>query len=191
MLDTDSCLPCNDIHCFRSWSTSNLWWMVVGMTWTWDAPTHPASLLRGRYQKLFPPGTVAEAWNWLLLQTTEVREAFSLTCTPAASSHHVMLIHRGKFVRHPATVSSQTVQLTLSSLVRVTSYAMSRSVCFSSVFFYKLNSDLRLSSRWILRLCPSQSYFTTGGLAPISSSWRQASRDSRPVILFSNWNLWL
>jgi hypothetical protein len=27
----------------------------------------------------------------------------------------------------------------------------------------------------------------TGGLPPISSSWRQAPWDSRPVILFSNW----
>jgi hypothetical protein len=35
----------------------------------------------------------------------------------------------------------------------------------------------------------SQSYFTTGGLQPISSSWRQAPWDSRPVILFSNWAL--
>jgi hypothetical protein len=27
--------------------------------------------------------------------------------------------------------------------------------------------------------CQSQSYFTTGGLSPISSSWRQTPRDSR------------
>jgi hypothetical protein len=38
-------------------------------------------------------------------------------------------------------------------------------------------------------LSQSQSYFTTGGLTPISSSWRQAPWDSRPVILFSNWTL--
>jgi hypothetical protein len=30
----------------------------------------------------------------------------------------------------------------------------------------------------------SQSFFTNGGLPPISSSWRQASWDSRPVIFF-------
>jgi hypothetical protein len=30
----------------------------------------------------------------------------------------------------------------------------------------------------------SRSYFTTGGLPPISSSWRQTSWDSRPVIYF-------
>jgi hypothetical protein len=35
----------------------------------------------------------------------------------------------------------------------------------------------------------SQSYFTTGGVPPISSSWRQAPWDSRPVILFFNWTL--
>jgi hypothetical protein len=35
----------------------------------------------------------------------------------------------------------------------------------------------------------SQSYITTGGLPPISSSLRQAPWDSRPVILFSNWTL--
>jgi hypothetical protein len=34
-----------------------------------------------------------------------------------------------------------------------------------------------------------QSYFTTGGLPPISSSWRQKPRDPRPEILFSNWTL--
>jgi hypothetical protein len=32
----------------------------------------------------------------------------------------------------------------------------------------------------------SQSYFTTGGLQPISSSWLQAPWDPRPVILFFN-----
>jgi hypothetical protein len=35
----------------------------------------------------------------------------------------------------------------------------------------------------------SQSYFTTGGLPPISSSLRQAPWNTRPVILFSNWTL--
>jgi hypothetical protein len=35
----------------------------------------------------------------------------------------------------------------------------------------------------------SQSYFTTGGLPPISSSWRQAPWDSRPEIFFYNWAL--
>jgi hypothetical protein len=35
----------------------------------------------------------------------------------------------------------------------------------------------------------SQGYFTTGALQPISSSWRQAPWDSRPVILFSDWTL--
>jgi hypothetical protein len=33
----------------------------------------------------------------------------------------------------------------------------------------------------------SKSYFTTGGLQPISSSWRQAPWDLSPIILFSNW----
>jgi hypothetical protein len=32
----------------------------------------------------------------------------------------------------------------------------------------------------------SQSYFTTGGLPPVSSSWRQAPWDPRPEIIF-NW----
>jgi hypothetical protein len=35
----------------------------------------------------------------------------------------------------------------------------------------------------------SQSYFTTGGLPPISSSWRQAPWEPRQVTLFSNWTL--
>jgi hypothetical protein len=34
-----------------------------------------------------------------------------------------------------------------------------------------------------------QSYFTTCGLQPISSSWRQARWDSRPDFVFSNWTL--
>jgi hypothetical protein len=34
--------------------------------------------------------------------------------------------------------------------------------------------------------CQSQSYFTTSSLPQISSSWRQAPWDSRPVISFSN-----
>jgi hypothetical protein len=40
----------------------------------------------------------------------------------------------------------------------------------------------RMSHNWLNQ---SQSYFTTGGLPPISSLWRQAPWDSRPVILFS------
>jgi hypothetical protein len=39
----------------------------------------------------------------------------------------------------------------------------------------------RIVYEWINQ---SQSYFTTGGLTPISSSWRQAPWDSRPVIFF-------
>jgi hypothetical protein len=35
----------------------------------------------------------------------------------------------------------------------------------------------------------SQSYFTTGGLQPISSSWRQVSWSSREEIFFFNWTL--
>jgi hypothetical protein len=36
----------------------------------------------------------------------------------------------------------------------------------------------------LLSSSQSQSYFTTGGLPPISSSWRQAHWDSRPDIIF-------
>jgi hypothetical protein len=35
----------------------------------------------------------------------------------------------------------------------------------------------------------SQSYFISGGLPPISSSWKQAPWELRPVILLSNWTL--
>jgi hypothetical protein len=38
---------------------------------------------------------------------------------------------------------------------------------------------------WLLSQSQSHSYFTTGGLPPLGSSWRQASWDSRPEILFS------
>jgi hypothetical protein len=45
-----------------------------------------------------------------------------------------------------------------------------------------MNYDLLVESQ-------NQSYFTTGSLSPISSSWQQAPWESRPVILFSNWTL--
>jgi hypothetical protein len=41
--------------------------------------------------------------------------------------------------------------------------------------------------RFVIGLSQRQSYFTTGGLPSISSTWRQAPWDSQPVILFSNW----
>jgi hypothetical protein len=40
---------------------------------------------------------------------------------------------------------------------------------------------------WIKNQSQSQSYFTTGGLPPISSSWRQAPSDSHPDLF--NWSL--
>jgi hypothetical protein len=46
------------------------------------------------------------------------------------------------------------------------------------------------SSNWTVTQSNSQSYFTTGGLQPISSSWQQAPWDSRPVFsFFINWTL--
>jgi hypothetical protein len=41
----------------------------------------------------------------------------------------------------------------------------------------------------LLRPSESQSYFTTGGLSPISSSWRQAPWGSRSEICFFDWAL--
>jgi hypothetical protein len=46
-----------------------------------------------------------------------------------------------------------------------------------------------LSRKHRVRVRVSQNYFTTGGLPPISSSWRQAPWDSRSEVLFSNWTL--
>jgi hypothetical protein len=62
----------------------------------------------------------------------------------------------------------------------------------SSIFVTSYNSQWRYSIppphwRSLLSQSQNQSYFTTGGLPPTSSSWRQAPCDSRPVILFSNW----
>jgi hypothetical protein len=48
----------------------------------------------------------------------------------------------------------------------------------------KLSTDSNHNSSKI-----TSNYFMTGGLPPISSSWRQAPWDSQPVILFSNWTL--
>jgi hypothetical protein len=50
-----------------------------------------------------------------------------------------------------------------------------------SLIFAELNSLLPIQSQ-------SQSYFTTGSLPPISSSWRQAPWDSRPEIYFFQLN---
>jgi hypothetical protein len=47
----------------------------------------------------------------------------------------------------------------------------------------------QLNSLNLIQQSQSQSHFTTGGLPPINSSWRQAPRDSRPEFLFSNWTL--
>jgi hypothetical protein len=60
-----------------------------------------------------------------------------------------------------------------------------------SVLSCNAAADLRIRMEIHVMLCKcvksqSQSYFTTGRLPPIRSSW-QAPWDSRPLILFSNW----
>jgi hypothetical protein len=45
---------------------------------------------------------------------------------------------------------------------------------------FELDFDSTLD--WRSKVSQSQSYFTTGGLPPVSSSWRQAPWDSRPEI---------
>jgi hypothetical protein len=48
----------------------------------------------------------------------------------------------------------------------------------------------QLSTNWVSQSqSQSQGHFTSGGLPPISSSWRQAPWDPRPEFLFSNWTL--
>jgi hypothetical protein len=55
-----------------------------------------------------------------------------------------------------------------------------------SKYHFKCNTHKVFSSQLDFQLSThSQSYFTTGGLPPISS-WRQAPWDPRPVISFSN-----
>jgi hypothetical protein len=53
--------------------------------------------------------------------------------------------------------------------------------------------ELRMPNDGSLRMnrseSKSQSYFTTCGLPPISSSWRQAPWDPRPEFLFYNWTV--
>jgi hypothetical protein len=43
---------------------------------------------------------------------------------------------------------------------------------------------MKVPSNWIVLLTRSQSYFTTGGLPPISSFWRQTPWDSQPAMVF-------
>jgi hypothetical protein len=58
-----------------------------------------------------------------------------------------------------------------------------------SIFkFYLIWSSLRGS--WLCtHQCQSQSYFTTGGLPPISSSWSQTPWNPRPENSFFKWTL--
>jgi hypothetical protein len=51
---------------------------------------------------------------------------------------------------------------------------------------FQIKNSKLLIKLFIQSQSQNQSYFTTGSLPQISSSWRQAPRDSRPVILFSN-----
>jgi hypothetical protein len=53
-----------------------------------------------------------------------------------------------------------------------------------SLFF----TDCHMELTWLVRVI-SQSYFTTDGLQPISSSWRQAPWESQPAIFPPNWTL--
>jgi hypothetical protein len=56
--------------------------------------------------------------------------------------------------------------------------------------FYNPSKSLHSSdSNWTHCLSQSHSYFTTDGLPPISSSWRQAPWDSRPAF-FCQLNIW-
>jgi hypothetical protein len=64
----------------------------------------------------------------------------------------------------------------LSRIINITTY---RSTILTAVLYgCKTRSDIKRGS---------QSYFRTGGLPPISSSWRQAPWDSRPENFLFNW----
>jgi hypothetical protein len=57
--------------------------------------------------------------------------------------------------------------------------------CHSTILSHIYTRDIqRLWSVVGYNCCQSQSYFTTGGLPPITSSLRQAPLGSRPEILF-------
>jgi hypothetical protein len=57
----------------------------------------------------------------------------------------------------------------------------------SSHFQLNWTPLLRCTPLILVLIWGRESYFTTGGLSPINSSWRQAPWHSRPVILFSYW----
>jgi hypothetical protein len=66
--------------------------------------------------------------------------------------------------------------------------------CFRHQFesLWYLNGGAPNSSAWAFQRSVSEtshSYFTTGRLPSINSSWRKVPWDSWPVILFSNWTL--
>jgi hypothetical protein len=60
--------------------------------------------------------------------------------------------------------------------------ALFKYLIIKKYIFIFSNRNLKTSSLVTLIFqCQSQSYFTTGGLPPISSPWQQAPSDSRPA----------
>jgi hypothetical protein len=72
-----------------------------------------------------------------------------------------------------------SLSLSLKFAVRLESPAPNSKLLYADIFPF---SWLNCHSR-------SRSYFTTGGLQPISSSWPQAPWDPRAEIFFFNWTL--
>jgi hypothetical protein len=88
-------------------------------------------------------------------------------------------------------VDTRTIAASLNYTLQVShikSALHSRTLATNSCL-HSLPYRTEISTENCLDQSQSQSYFTTDGLPPISSSWRQAPWDSWLVILFSNWTL--
>jgi hypothetical protein len=110
------------------------------------------------------------------LKITRAHTKFSPECSVFTSPFLVTASNNGDFSAFaltpylPATVSQ------LNSLLQPNN---SQAGGHLTTTFYS-------SIYWLTQ---NQSYFTTGGLPPISSSWRQASWDPRPVFFFLKLNI--
>jgi hypothetical protein len=120
----------------------------------------------------------------------------SLELKSIATAHNQCLSKTGSIPYWTTSVLSSTVTDLVLIYESVTSSASA--VRWLSLHRWTLNFWIAFSI--LLRLndsvtCElwnhSHSHFTTGFLLPVSSSWRQAPWDSRPVILFSNRTLGL
>jgi hypothetical protein len=107
-------------------------------------------------------------WMDLLTTYTHDPELQAITAPPLISTIH-------KSPQHPLSLFQPAVFSSAVSWQRLLTVEI---IQLHAVRFHLHSLPCRTQLNW---LSQSQSYFTTGGLPPISSSWRQAPWDPRPL----------